>query len=126
MSVYLKPTDIKANVAQGMDLNTYLDEADSAIIDLGQELGAESTDITNPPHYQVKHYAVNYVMLRLCEDKMGTCSPDSLQFDKYYQLCEYYRRRVGDIRNRISVEMMTGNVLNQRDRAILTGMLFRG
>jgi len=126
VSQYLKPTDIKSNLVVGVDLNQYLDEADEAIVDLAESLNADSDDIVVPVHFQVRHYGINYVMLRVCEDKMGTCSPDSLQFDKYFQLSDYYRKRIADIRNRISVEMITGNVSSQRDRSIMTGMLWRG
>ena len=126
MSQYLKPADITSNLVVGVDLNQYMDEADEAIVDLAEVLGVEKTDIVVPVHFQVRHYGVNYLMLRVCEDKMGTCSPDSLQFDKYFQLSDYYRKRVADIRNRISVEMVLDQVNAQRDRSIMTGVLFRG
>jgi hypothetical protein len=121
-------TDIKANFATGIDLTPYLDECDSAIIDLAEELGIRTvTDIeTNPLHFQVKNYGINYILMRVCEDRMGACQTDTIQFDKYYQLSEFYRKRVADLRSRISAEMITGNVSQIRDRSIMSGMLFRG
>jgi hypothetical protein len=126
MPAYLNTTDIKSNLVIGVDLTPYLDETGQAIDDLAEANGVLSTSVSTPIHFQIKQYGINFLLMRVCEDLIGTVQPDTLQFDKYFQMADYYRKRVADCRNRIGAEMFTGVVSYQQDRSIRTGMLFRG
>lgn len=124
---YINPTDIKSNIVTGVDLTQYIDECDDEIVDLAERLGIRTaSDIEIPLHFKVKQYGINYILMRVCEDKMGTCQPDSVMFDKYYQLNDYYGKRLSQLRKEMSVEMLNGTVDEIRDRAMMTGRMFRG
>lgn len=125
---YIRANDIKSHIAQGFDLTPYIAEADQEINDLAERLGVRDTsDIeTNPLHFQIKRYAIEYVLFRLCEDKAGIANPDSVEFDKYMTLTEYHKKRFGEYRSSIGREMITGNVNEIRDRATRTAVIFRG
>lgn len=125
---YIKAIDIKSQLVNGVDLTPYMDECDDAIEDLAEVLGVRTTtDIeTAPLHFQIKQYGINFILMRVCEDRMGVCNPESVAFDKYFNLAEYYKRRTAEYRKMISTEMVTGNVDQIRDRAAMSGMIFRG
>jgi len=125
-SNYINANDIKANISIGFDLEEYLEEADGEIEDLAQKLGVSTTDIeTNPIHYKVKRYGVVYVLMRLCQDKIGTNNPDVPEIEKYMVLYGVYMKEYERLKSEISVEMLTGNVNEIRDRAILSGAIYR-
>lgn len=128
MSKYLSYDDIKANVANGFELNPYMDEADKEIEDLAEILGVRNTDDieTNPVHHKVKRFGVVFAMMRLCQDKIGTNNPEMSDMEKYVVLYNMYKKEYSDIKNEISVEMITGEVNEIRDRAINTGNIFVG
>jgi hypothetical protein len=128
MSTYIKPEDIKSNIATGFDLSGYLDETDDEMVDMAERLGVRTvTDIQNAPlHYRIKRYLIEFLLTRLCEDKAGTNNPDTVEFDKYFALAEYHRRRGNELKNGITAEMVTGEVNEIGDRVLSTGMLFRG
>ena len=124
---YLNANDITSNLAQGFDLTPYLEESDNEINDLAERLGVrDSDDIQTPLHFKIKRYGIEYVLTRLCEDKSGTNNPDSVEMDKYFALAEYHRRRANELQAMISVEMVTGDVNEIRDRAVRSGSIFRG
>ena len=128
MSTYIQPEDIKSNIVTGFDLSGYLDEADDEMVDMAERLGVRTvTDIDNNPlHFRIKRYLTEYIITRLCEDKAGTNNPDTVEFDKYFALAEYHRRRMNELKNGITAEMVLGEVNEIGDRVISTGMLFRG
>lgn len=124
---YIEATDIKSHIVQGVDLSDYIEECDTAIDDLAEEKGVrDPLDIAIPIHFQLKQYGINYILFRVCEDKAGVCQPDSVQFDKYFALADYYNKRVAAVKSKISIQIITGNVQAIRDRSIMSGMLFRG
>ena len=126
-SNYISPNDIYANISVGFDLEPYLEEADGEIDDLAQRLGVSSTDIdTNPLHYKVKRYGVVYILQRLCQDKIGTNNPELPEIEKYMVLYGIYHKEYENLKSEISVEMLTGDVDEIRDRAIMTGLIYRG
>ena len=128
MSTYLEYDDIKANIAVGFELEPYLDEADSEVIDLAETLGVRNTDDieNNPLHYKIKRYAVAFVLMRLCQDKIGTNNVELPDLEKYTVLYNMYAKELARLKGEISVEMVTGQVNETRDRAINTGTIFRG
>jgi hypothetical protein len=124
---YINPDDLKASVAIGFDLEPYLEEADGEINDLAQRNGIFSSDIqTNPLHYKVKRYGVVYILMRLCQDKLGTNNTDIPDIEKYMVLYGIYLKELEKLKSEISVEMMTGEVDEQRDRAIMSSVIYRG
>jgi len=128
MSTYLEYDDIKANIANGFELEPYLDEADSEVIDLAETLGVRNTDDieNNPLHYKIKRYAVVFVLMRVCQDKIGTNNVELPDLEKYTVLYNMYFKELARLKGEISVEMVTGQVNETRDRAINTGTIFRG
>jgi len=127
MSNYIQVDDIRSNIAQGFELQPYLDETDEEIRDMAERLGVRnSEDIEIPLHYKIKRYAVVYTLLRLCQDKMGTNNVEMPEMEKYAVQYGMYNKELEQLRGQISVEMITGQVNEIRDRAINTGTIYRG
>jgi hypothetical protein len=127
-SKYITYEDIKAKVAEGFDLTDYLEESDSEVEDLAEKLGVRNPDDieTDPLHYKIKRYAVVFVLMRLCQDKIGSNSVEIADLEKYTVLYNMYSKELQTLRSEISIEMVTGQVNEIRDRAVSTGTLFRG
>ena len=124
---YIETSDISANIADGFDLESLIEESDLEVRDLAERLGVRTyTDISTPVHYKIKRYAVVYVLMRLCQDKAGTNNTEIIDTEKYMGLYAMYRRELEDLRGQISIEMVTGVVNEMRDRAIQTGIIFVG
>ena len=125
---YISTDDIKANIADGFNLQPYLEEADSEIIDVAEQVGVYNIDDikTNPLHYKIKRYAVTFVLYRLCQDKMGTNNVALDELEKYTMLFGIYKKEYEGLRTEITSQMVTGNVNEMRDRATIgTGLIFR-
>lgn len=126
MAKYISLDDIKANIANGFELQEYLDETDEIVEDLAEELGVRDPDnISTPLTWTIKRYAINTILMRLCQDKMGTNNVEIGDTEKYLALFGIYNKEADKYKKRISVEMITGNVNEIRDRAYNTGWLFR-
>lgn len=127
-SKYITYEDVKANIASGFELDDYLSESDSEVEDLAEKLGVRNPlDIeTEPLHYKIKRYAVVFVLMRLCQDKIGTNHVELTDLEKYTVLYNMYSKELQTLRSEISIEMITGQVNEIRDRAVSTGTLFRG
>ena len=125
---YISTSDITANVAIGFDLEPYINEADGEIDDLAEKVGVRDPDDieTDPLHYKIKRFGVAYILMRLCQDKAGTNNVDQIDLEKYLTLYNVYRKEVEALRPQISEEMFTGPVDEIRDRAMNSGVLFRG
>lgn len=123
---YIKVSDIKAKVAEGFQLQDYILEADAAINDLAEMVGVRDTsDIeTNPLHFKLKRYGVVYILMRLCQDKVGSNDVSVDLTEKYFVQYGMYQKELGMIRNEISREMVTGEVNQISDRAFQTGIIF--
>lgn len=129
MSKYLEISDVKDNISTGQDLEPYLAEADEAIEDLAERLGAEIDDIkTTPLHYKVRRYGIAYALMRFSQDRISAAQIDQPpDGNKYMILYSMYKRELKDLDGNISVEMVTGDVDELRDRANHgTCVIFRG
>jgi hypothetical protein len=122
---YLTAADIKSNLVNGFDINSYLDEADSEINDLAERVGVrDSSSISTPIHYKLKRYGVVFVLMRLAQDKIGTNSPD-VALEKYRDLYEMYKTELRDLTPQITYEMITGTVNSMIARTSVFN-LYRG
>lgn len=122
---YITRQDIKDRIIDNFDIQAYLDEADSEIDDLAQKLGAGEVE-DDPLHYKVKRYAVVFCLMRFCQDKAGSNQVTATEFEKYVVKFNMYHKELQALRSQISYEMITGAVDEMRDRATVTGTLFRG
>jgi hypothetical protein len=64
--------------------------------------------------------------MRLCQDKMGTNNIDLPELEKYNIKYQMYRKELAQLKDLITYEMITGNINALRDRAVQTGIIFRG
>lgn len=124
---YISISDIKANIAQGFSLQDYIIEADSEINDLAEQLGVrDPDDIHIPLHYKVKRYGIVFVLMRLCQDKIGALDQGAVEgLEKYIVSYQMYKKEFESLREGINYEMITGSVDEIGDRAIQCGNLFR-
>ena len=120
-------SDIKDTIIGQFDLADYLTETNDAVIDLAESLGVCEDCIDDDPiHNTIKRYAIAYCLMRLCQDKMGTNSTDMPEQDRYFVKYNIYKNEAEQLRKHITYEMMTGNVQDIRDRAIVSGTMYRG
>lgn len=127
MSDYISRTDITDNIASDFDLTAYITESTNEINDLAQRNGVSVDDIeTDPLHYKVKRYAVCFALMRLCQDKMGTNNVDISALEKYTIKYDMYMKELKLLREQITYEVLTGEIDELRDRAVVSGTLFRG
>jgi len=126
---YIDASDIKANVAKGFELEEYIEEANDEVEDVAQQVGVYDPDDIeiNPLHYKIKRYAVSFCIMRLCQDKIGTNNVDIAELDKYMIQYNLYKKEYEKLRTEITIEMVTGNINEIRDRAsVSSGWIFRG
>lgn len=108
---YITSADIKADLVRNLDIEPYIEEADFEINDLAELKGVyETTDIkTDPLHYKIKRYAIVFVLMRICQDSLGTNSVDTDR-EKYKDNLEMYQKELDQLKPLITYEMLTGNV----------------
>lgn len=123
---YISTGDIKSNLAQGFALQDYILEADAEIEDLAEALGVRDTaSIVTPLHNKVKRYGVVFILMRLCQDKMGSNDPTIDVMEKYLVQYNMYRKELAALRSEITYEMIVGAVDQIADRAVYSGWAFR-
>lgn len=124
---YIAVSDIKSNLAQGFALQDYILEADDEIEDLAEALGVRDTsDIeADPLHHKIKRFGVCFIMMRLCQDKMGTNDPTIDVMEKYLVQYNLYRKEMASLKSEITAEMFTGLVDQISDRAVFSGYIYR-
>ena len=116
---YIETTDITDTIVVGFDIDDYITESDAAVNDLAERKGVrDSDDIeTDSLHFKIKRYAIVYVIMRVCRDKMGTNNTDlPVEIEKYAVKYEIYRKELASIDKQITYEMITGEVNEIRDR----------
>lgn len=123
---YIAVSDIKSNIAQGFSLQDYILESDEEINDLAESLGIRTlTDIkTDPLHYKIKRYGVSFILMRLCQDKMGT-NDVAIDTEKYLIQYGVYKKELAALKGEISQEMFTGQVNGMNDRSVFSGLIYR-
>jgi hypothetical protein len=123
---YITTGDIKSNLAQGFALQDYILEADAEIEDLAEALGVRDTAfIVTPLHNKVKRYGVVFILMRLCQDKMGSNDPTIDVMEKYLVQYNMYKKELAALRSEITYEMIVGAVDQIADRAVFSGWAFR-
>ena len=129
MSTYITASDISDTIASGFNLSSpydYLTETDNEVNDLAEQLGVSTDSISTPLHYKIKRYAIVFCVMRLCQDKMGKNNPDLPEIEKYKIKYDQYAKELTQLRQEITYEMYTGEVDEIRDRAAVSGTLYRG
>lgn len=124
---YIAVSDIKSNLAQGFALQDYILEADEEINDLAEALGVRDiTKIeTDPLHHKLKRLGVVFIMMRLCQDKLGTNDPTIDFMEKYLVQYNLYKKELASLKSEINYEMITGEVNELSDRVVHSGWIFR-
>jgi hypothetical protein len=107
---YITANDIKSNLVRSFDISDYLEEAENEINDVAQRLGIYDTDdISTPIHYKIKRYGIVYVLMRLAQDKIGTCD-DDVTLERYQVSYDMYKAEMKDLYPQLTYQMFTGNV----------------
>jgi len=123
---YINISDIKANVAQGFALQDYILEADEEIDDLAETLGVRDIDdIQIPLHYKIKRYGIVFILMRLCQDKLGANDTGIDATEKYAIQYGMYKKELAGLKDEINIEMITGAVNQIGDRAVQCGNIYR-
>lgn len=124
---YIEVSDIKSNLAKGFALQDYIIEADGEINDLAESLGVRDTSAiaTNPLHHKIKRFGVTFIMMRICQDKMGSNDPTIDIMEKYLVQYNLYRKELAALKSEISAEMFTGLVNEISDRVVFSGYIYR-
>ena len=129
MANYIDADDITDKViSDTFDLTDYLAESTEAVNDLAERRGVRDSDNieTDPVHFKVKRYAIEYVIMRVCQDNIGVNNVESIDFEKYSVKYTIAKQMVKQLDTEISIEMLTGSVDEIRDRAnIHTAKIFR-
>jgi hypothetical protein len=124
---YITSADITDSVVTGITLTDYITRSDSAVVNLAREFGLTSTQIVSPIDYNIKQWAINWVIVEVCLEKMGKVDTQNmLADDKYAIKYAIYKERLKEIRSALTVNMFLGTVYNQSDMVSSSGQLLRG
>jgi len=131
MATYINDSDITDLVLKdfGAELSAKVTLSDAEVEDMAERKGLIDKDEieTNPVHYQVKKYAINWVARELCLDALGKNNVDVSQIEKYDRLYDVYRRRLRETDSAITKQILRGSVSNTRDRGgVNSDILFVG
>lgn len=124
---YISVSDIKSSLAQGFALQDYILEADEEINDLAEALGVRDTSqiYTTPIHHKIKRFGIVFILMRLCQDKMGSNDPTIDLMEKYMVQYNIYKKELLGLKSEINREMITGQVNELSDRVVHSGWIFR-
>lgn len=124
---YISSDDILDTIVTGLDLSPYLAEVKLEIEDLAEQKGVrDTTQISDPIHYKLKRYGICYVIMRVCQDKLGLNDVSIPELEKYKIKYDMYKKEIAELRDLITYEMITGTIGAIRDRVVNTGLIFRG
>lgn len=125
---YITADDVTATIANGFQLQQYINESNAECQDVAERLGVRDIDDieVNPVHYKIKRYGVAYLLMRLCQDKAGSNNVDIAENEKYLNLYTMYRREVESLRPQLSAEMFLGDISSIAERATVSGTLYHG
>ena len=132
MSTYITSADITDRMLLATGLSTLLTAkltlSDTAVIDMAESKGVDSTSINlSPVHYQVKRYAIAWVGREMCFDLMGLANTDGgMDLDKYKTKYDVYNHEVAEAEGRINFEILTGTSQSAQSRGVGSGFIFRG
>lgn len=122
MADYIKEaslTDKKALPFKSSDPTMWasmLDDADSAVIDLAQELGLDESDIVTPLHTALNDYARYYFYARLFLEVSGNNSDEDYENDAYRAKGSIYEGKMNRKKMEITPEVVTKTVSDRGDR----------
>ena len=126
MATYIKTEDITDKVVNVFDLispTDYLAEADQEVIDLAARNGVFDADdiATESGHvksHKVLRYAVVFLCMRVCQDKMGVNNTDlPIEIEKYAVKYNMYMKELKMLDGQITKEMITDTVDQVSERA---------
>ncbi len=123
---YITTDDITDSIKGNFDLSGYITRADSEIINLARRFGLVESQIIEPIDYVIKQWAVSWVLMQLCLDKIGASNSADIANDKYVLKYDIYQKRTWDYYKRITKEMFTNVVYNQSDMVSMTAQIYRG
>jgi hypothetical protein len=115
---YISTSDVTDKIVDGFDITPYILEADDAVNDLAETIGVRTTtDICVAPlHYKVRRYAVEYTLMRFCQDKIAGSNTEVPESNKYLIGFEMHRKMVDSLVKQITPHMLTGDVNAISDR----------
>lgn len=124
---YITRELIKDKIIENFDIADYIEETENEINDLAETLGVSVDDIEDDPlHYKIIRYGVAFCLKRLCQDKTGANNVDLPDIEKYYIKYKMYDKDVKELKPQITREMFEGYVDEIKDRARVSGTLYRG
>jgi hypothetical protein len=127
MATYITSTDLTDSILTGFDTTAYLVRANLAIENLAREYGVQVNSIVTPIDYNVKLWAVYWLMKEILREKSlennitGDASSEKylLKYQMYYDECNRMKRTL----NR---EMFLGMVVNAATASATSGKMLRG
>lgn len=131
MSTYILIADITDQILIDFGtapLQAKLDLSDKAVEDLAERKGLEVNEIeTSPVHHQLKRWNKYWVGKELCFDAMFKNNVEiDASLEKYKLKFDEYKLRLQETETEITRKMISGDVVDQRDRVGLsTGTLYR-
>jgi len=131
MSTYILIADITDQILldfPGTILQDKLDLSDKAVEDLAERKGLETSEIElSPVHHQLKRWNKYWVGKELCWDVMFKNNVEiDASLEKYKLKYDEYRKRLEETESALTREMISGDVVDQRDRVgLMTGILYR-
>jgi len=127
LSDYISDSDITDVVVNQFTLTDYITESTYQLNDIAEKRGVDSDDIDmDDPHWKLKRYAVAYVCMRVCQDKMGVNNSElPAELEKYAVKYKLYKELCDEIEPNLTSSMFANNVDDIQDR-VMTGRMFRG
>lgn len=129
---YIQDSDVTDKVVNVFDLTDCIVESDLAVNDIAARRGVLDADDISVDgsgyvtSYKLKRYAIVFVCMRVCQDKMGLNNNDlPVEIEKYAVKYKMYKEELDGIDGQITAEMITGTVDEIADRAT-SHRLFRG
>jgi hypothetical protein len=128
---YISSTDITDKQLLSSSLSTELAAkialCDDALNDLAERNDVDADQIeTSPLHFAIKMWCVYWVCWQLCSDLIGSNKMQSIEQDVYFQKAREYEKKLRDIENTITYEMLTGSVSDKTGRSSNTTRIYRG
>ena len=127
--LYIAIADVTDKVINAFNLESpvdYIALADEEMLSLAEEKGVDVDNIAATPHKVVRDYLIAFLCARVALDKFGVNDVQNPENEKYFVKYKWYDKRAGQLRQRITQEMVADEVDLMRDRVTNTGLLFRG
>jgi len=126
---YISASDITDTIINGFDdISDYITLSDEAVENVARKRGImDSDDIeTDPVDYNIKQYAIAWVLMRMCLDKSGQNDNITSSDEKYMYKYDMYRQQVARWEKSLTPEMFLGTVSVAANTAPTSPMIYRG